>query len=117
MPGTQVFPREPDSVTNPNESFARNALGSVIDGTRQKILVFANSSIDVVGHRDYYRLEFDRIFFGAHCRRAAESHRKPWSDWRITSVSLYPSRSGEAKKVLDNLSTFGPNVPHPARQR
>src|SRR5215217_7490895 len=25
-------------------------------------------------------------------------------DWRITSVSLYPSRSGEAKKVLDNLS-------------
>src|SRR5215204_5425727 len=76
----------------------------VIDGTRQKILVFANSSIDVVGDRDYYRLEFDRIFFGAHCRRAAESHRKPWSDWRITSVSLYPSRSGEAKKVLDNLS-------------
>jgi Ca2+-binding RTX toxin-like protein len=65
MPGTQIFPREPDSLTIPNQSFARNAPGSVIDGTRQKILVFANSSIDVVGDRDYYELEFDRVNFGA----------------------------------------------------
>ena len=98
MPGTQVFPREPDSVTNPNESFARNALGSVIDGTRQKILVFANSSIDVVGDRDYYRLEFDRIFFGAHCRRAAESHRKPWSGLAHNISITIPLPFGRGEK-------------------
>src|SRR5829696_4748426 len=97
MPGTQVFPREPDSVTNPKESFARNALGSVIDGTRQKILVFANSSIDVVGDRDYYRLEFDRIFFGAHCRRAAESHRN-WSGLAHNISITIPLPFGRGEK-------------------
>jgi hypothetical protein len=54
MPGTQIFPLESDSLSLVNESFGQNP-----DGTRKKILVFAEGTIDFIGDRDYFRLALD----------------------------------------------------------
>src|SRR4051794_13708587 len=56
MPGTQIYPLESDSLGVVNESFAQNP-----DGTRNKILVFAEGTIDFIGDRDFFQLGLDPV--------------------------------------------------------